>query len=162
MSLVERPRTTSSSTAETAGTGRWTDGAAVRDRLRAVGSPPGRVANASPRGVADALRVLGRCGEIEYEGASDGMGWDENGDLRPGQIGIWRFTGDERIEEVEAVPFIDLAEYLGVKARCLTTRACPDRYRLAVVPAASPAITCAISSPMRSAAASMSRSARCA
>ena len=33
------------------------------------------------------------------------MDWDGNGDLRRGHIGIWRLTEDERIEEVEAVPF---------------------------------------------------------
>ena len=33
------------------------------------------------------------------------MDWDGNGDLRRGHIGIWRFTGDEWIEDVEAVPF---------------------------------------------------------
>ena len=33
------------------------------------------------------------------------MDWDGNGDLRRGHIGIWRFTEDERIEEVRAVAF---------------------------------------------------------
>ena len=81
------------------------DGAAIRDRLRAVGGGPGRVVTAGPRGVADALRILAGGGEIDYEGASGSMDWDGNGDLRRGHIGIWRFTGDERIEDVEAVPF---------------------------------------------------------
>ena len=44
-------------------------------------------------------------GAIDYEGASGSVDWDGNGDLRRGHIGIWRFTEDERIEEVEAVPF---------------------------------------------------------
>ena len=81
------------------------DGAAIRDRLRAVGSSPGTVVNAGPSGVADALRILADGGEIDYEGASGSMDWDENGDLRRGHIGIWRFTEDERIEEVRAVAF---------------------------------------------------------
>ena len=34
------------------------DGAAIRDRLRAVGSSPGTLVNAGPSGVADALRIL--------------------------------------------------------------------------------------------------------
>ena len=80
-------------------------GAAIRDRLRAVGSSPGTVVNAGPRGVADALRILADGGEIDYEGASGSMDWDAHGDLRRGHIGIWRFTGDERIEEVRAVAF---------------------------------------------------------
>ena len=61
--------------------------------------------NSCPRGVARALRILAGGGEIDYEGASSSMDWDANGDLRRGHIGIWRFTGDERIEEVGAVPF---------------------------------------------------------
>ena len=81
------------------------DGAAIRDRLRAVGGAPGTVAMAGPKGVAAALGILARGGEIDYEGASGGMDWDENGDLRRGHIGIWRFTADERIEDVGAVPF---------------------------------------------------------
>ncbi len=82
-----------------------TGGAAIRDRLRAVGSSPGAVVTAGPKGIADALRILADGGEIDYEGASGSMDWDQNGDLRRGHIGIWRFTGDERIEEVRAVAF---------------------------------------------------------
>ena len=81
------------------------DGAAIRDRLRAVGGGPGMVVTAGPRGIADALHILVQGGEIDYEGASGSMDWDENGDLRRGHIGIWRFTEDERVEDVVAVPF---------------------------------------------------------
>ena len=81
------------------------DGDAIRDRLRAVGSSPGVVVSAGPSGVADALRILAAGGEIDYEGASGSMEWDGNGDLRRGHIGVWRFTEDERIEEVRAVAF---------------------------------------------------------
>ena len=81
------------------------DGAAIRDRLRAVGGGPGTVVTAGRQGIADALRILAQGGEIDYEGASGSMDWDENGDLSRGHIGIWRFTEDERIEDVVAVPF---------------------------------------------------------
>ena len=60
---------------------------------------------AGPAGIADALRILAGGGVIDCEGASGSMDWDGNGDLPRGHIGIWRFTEDERIEEVEAVPF---------------------------------------------------------
>ena len=82
-------------------------GAAIRDRLRAVGSSPGAVVTAGPKGIADALRILADGGEVDYEGASGSMDWDGNGDLHRGHIGIWRFTADERIEEVQAVAFGD-------------------------------------------------------
>ena len=81
------------------------DGAAIRDQLRPIGSLPGKVVTAGPQGVSAALRILADGGEIDYEGASGSMDWDVNGDLRSGHIGIWRFTADERIEEVESVAF---------------------------------------------------------
>ncbi len=81
------------------------DGAAIRDRLRAVGDGPGEVVIAGPEGVAAALRILAEGGEVDYEGAAVTLDWDENGDLRRGYIGIWRFTEDERIEELDAVSF---------------------------------------------------------
>ena len=81
------------------------NGTAMRDRLRAIGSAPGEVVIAGPEGIASALRILSEDGEIDYEGASATMDWDDNGDLRRGHIGIWRFTEDETIEELETVPF---------------------------------------------------------
>ena len=81
------------------------EGTAIRDRLRAIGSSPGTVIIAGAEGVAAALRVLAEGGEIDYEGAATTLDWDEYGDLRRGHIGVWRFTADERIEEVETVPF---------------------------------------------------------
>ncbi len=81
------------------------DVAAIRDRLRSVGSAPGERALAGPEGVAEALRIVRDGGEVDYEGASSTLDWDENGDLVRGHVGVWRFTADERIEEVEAVPF---------------------------------------------------------
>lgn len=88
--------------AEAAGS---TGGTAIRDHLRTVGSGPGTVVTAGPRGVAEALRILSAGGEVDYEGAANSVDWDENGDLRRGHIGIWRFTGDERVEDVRAVTF---------------------------------------------------------
>ncbi len=88
--------------AEAAGTA---DGAAIRDRLRSVGSAPGERALAGPEGVAEALRIVRESGEVDYEGASSTLDWDENGDLVRGHVGVWRYTADERIEDVEAVPF---------------------------------------------------------
>ena len=81
------------------------DGTAISGRLRAVGGGPGEVVIAGPEGVAAALRILAEGGEVDYEGASATLDWDENGDLRRGHIGIWRFTEDEQIEELDAVPF---------------------------------------------------------
>lgn len=81
------------------------EGAAIRDELRAIGSGPGTVALAEAASVAAALRALAEGGDVDYEGAATTLDWDENGDLRRGHVGVWRFTADERIEEVETVPF---------------------------------------------------------
>ena len=81
------------------------DGAAVRDRLRAVGSGPGVVVTAGVESIAAGLQVLAKGGDVDYDGAATTLDWDENGDLQRGHIGVWRFTADEGIEEVEVVPF---------------------------------------------------------
>ncbi|MCY4436908.1 MAG: ABC transporter substrate-binding protein [Chloroflexi bacterium] len=81
------------------------DGAAIRDRLRAIGSGPGVVVTAGVESIAAGLQVLAEGGDIDYDGAATTLDWDENGDLQRGHIGIWRFTADEGIEEVEVVPF---------------------------------------------------------
>ena len=81
------------------------DGAAIRDQLRAIGAAPGEVVIAGPEGVARALEVLAGGGEVDYDGAAVSLDWDANGDLLRGHIGIWRFTEDERIEDLEAVSF---------------------------------------------------------
>ena len=60
---------------------------------------------AGPGGVANAVRILAKDGEVDCEVTSGSMDWDENGDLRRGHIGIWRFTEHERVEDVIAVPF---------------------------------------------------------
>ena len=81
------------------------DGTAIRDQLRAIGAAPGETVIAGPEGVARALERLAAGGEVDYEGASVSLDWDEHGDLTRGHIGIWRFTRDERIEDLDAVAY---------------------------------------------------------
>ena len=81
------------------------DGAAIRGRLRSIGSGPGAVIAPTAAGVAEALRILGEGGAVDYEGAATTMDWDANGDLRSGHIGVWRFTDDGRIEDLYSVHF---------------------------------------------------------
>ncbi len=81
------------------------DGAAIRDRLRDIGGPPGEVVLGTAAGVAEALRLLADGREVDYEGVASSLDWDGNGDLRRGHIEVWRFTPDGRIETVETVLF---------------------------------------------------------
>ncbi len=81
------------------------DGAAIRDHLRVVAGPPGRSVLGTPTGVAEGLSLLVQGQEIDFDGAASTLDWDENGDLRRGHIGTWRFTSDERIEELDTVAY---------------------------------------------------------
>ncbi|MDE2841691.1 MAG: ABC transporter substrate-binding protein [Chloroflexota bacterium] len=80
-------------------------GAAIRDHLRSIGNESGVVVIAGVESIAAGLQVLAEGGEVNYEGAATSLDWDEHGDLRRGHIGVWRFTADEGIEEVEVIPF---------------------------------------------------------
>ena len=81
------------------------DGAVIRDRLRVVAGPPGRTVPGTAAGIADGLSLLAEGQEIDYDGAASTLDWDENGDLRRGHIGTWRFTSDGRIEELDTVSY---------------------------------------------------------
>ena len=73
--------------------------------MRAIGAAPGSLVIAEPASIADGLRVLEEGGEVDYEGAATTLDWDENGDLLRGYVGVWRFTEDERIEDLNSMPF---------------------------------------------------------
>ena len=79
------------------------EGAAIRDRLREISGPPGRAVPGTAEGAADALSMLAEGRDIDFDGAANTLDWDENGDLLRGHIGTWRFTSDERIEELDSV-----------------------------------------------------------
>ncbi len=81
------------------------DGAAIRDHLREIGSPPGQVVEGTPEGISNALELLRNGEKIDYEGAAVSSDWDANGDLSRGYIGVWRFTPDADIEDVKIIPF---------------------------------------------------------
>ena len=81
------------------------DGAEIRDQLRSIGVAPGQSVIAGPDGISQALKELAQGGKVIYYGASGTLDWDANGDLRQGHIGIWRFTAEGQIEDVETVPY---------------------------------------------------------
>ncbi len=81
------------------------DGAEIRDQLRSIGVAPGQSVIAGPDGISEALKELAQGGKVIYDGASGTLDWDANGDLRQGHIGIWRFTADGQIEDLESVPY---------------------------------------------------------
>ena len=80
-------------------------GLSIRDELRGVGSAPGERVLPGLEGVAQALGTIRDGGDVDYEGAANSIDWDANGDLERGYIGIWRFTREDKIEDVESIPY---------------------------------------------------------
>ncbi len=81
------------------------EGSAIRDALRGIGSAPGEQVLPGVEGIARALSIIRDGGEVDYEGGSVSMDWDEYGDLRRGYLGIWRFTADGDIEDVNVIAY---------------------------------------------------------
>ena len=67
---------------------------AIRDALRSIANPPGEVVGPGVAGIGRALAVIAEGGDINYEGASGAVDFDENGDVF-GPIEIWEITGGE-------------------------------------------------------------------
>ncbi len=86
--------------AQAAGT---VEGAAIRDHLREIATAPGRTVLSTKGGVSEGLGQLAKGRQINFDGAANALDWDANGDLVRGHVGTWRFTADERIEELETV-----------------------------------------------------------
>lgn len=68
------------------------DRVAIRDSLRAVANPPGE--QVGPGEFAKALELIEAGEEIDYEGASGSVNFDDAGDV-PGTFGEWAFEGGE-------------------------------------------------------------------
>ena len=81
------------------------DGLKIRDNLRAVGAAPGElVVGADIASLRDGLETLAGGGDVDYEGASVSLDFDECGDIGKGFMTIWRYT-DAGIEELGVVPY---------------------------------------------------------
>ena len=80
-----------------------TDGAAMRDQLRAVTGAGGAIVEAGPAGVAAALRALRNGEDVNYEGAAASLDWNAAGDLVRGRIGVWQFA-DGGIRDLSSEP----------------------------------------------------------
>lgn len=73
-----------------------TDSVAIRDQLRAVANPPGE--QVGPGEFEKAAKLLEEGKEIDYEGASGSVNFDDNGDV-PGTFGEWTFKDGEVVTE---------------------------------------------------------------
>ena len=78
------------------------DGAAIRDALREVGGGPGQKVTQDPGSIKSGLGTLSDGMGVDYDGAVS-LDWDANGDLRRGHIGVWRFTAEGTVEDVDVI-----------------------------------------------------------
>jgi len=85
-----------------------TDSTAIRDALREIANPPGETINPGEEGWAAALEALEAGEDIDYDGASSAVNWDENGDILVGAIEIWKIENGAIV--VEDTRPIDLSE----------------------------------------------------
>ena len=74
--------------------GTTTDSVAIRDALRDVANPPGDVVGPGAGGIQKALLLIAEGKDINYEGASGPVDFDEHGDVS-GPIEIWTVEGNE-------------------------------------------------------------------
>ena len=74
--------------AQAAGTN--TDSAAIRDSLRDVANAPGTAYGPGEDDIIGAMAAIADGDDIDYQGASGSVDFDENGDITFGAIEIWR------------------------------------------------------------------------
>ncbi len=89
--------------AEAAGS---SDGTAIRDQLRRIGSSPGLVVIPDTASLSAGLSAASRGDDLDYQGAAGTLEWDERGDSTHGYIGIWKFTEDGSIIDLEVFEFV--------------------------------------------------------
>jgi len=85
-----------------------TDPTAIRDALRDVANTPGTVAGPGADGVAAALEAVRAGTDIDYQGASGSVEFDENGDILVGAIEIWRVDAASQTLVTERRVQVDL------------------------------------------------------
>ncbi len=73
------------------------DGPSIRDAIRDVANPPGE--KVSIMDMKKALDLLKEGKDIDYEGVSGSVNFDENGDVTGGSYGIWKIEDGKIVDE---------------------------------------------------------------
>jgi len=81
------------------------DGGAIRDRLRGIGSAPGLVVIPRVDSLAAGLAALREGTDIDYQGAAGTPDWHAQGDSTRGYIGVWAFAEDGAIVDLEVFAY---------------------------------------------------------
>ena len=70
---------------------RSADGAAIRDSLNVIATPPGRRVPATSDGMASALMAIQDGEDIDLDGEASTLDWDDRGELVSHTMGVWQF-----------------------------------------------------------------------
>ena len=70
------------------------DSKAIRNALREVATGPGTEVTGDPEGIKEALKLISDGKDIDYEGVTGSMEFNESGDVN-GTIEIWKIEGGE-------------------------------------------------------------------
>lgn len=84
------------------------DSTAIRDNLRDVSNSPGTVYGPSEEDIIAAVGALAAGEQMDYQGASGLVDFDENGDVTFGAIEIWRVDAESEALVVERRVSVDL------------------------------------------------------
>ncbi len=90
-------------TALAAVAGQAVDSLSIRDNLISVANPPGTVIGPGPGEFERAIGILEAGGEIDYEGASSRVNFDQVGDVGS-SFEVWQVTPDYEILQIDLIP----------------------------------------------------------
>ena len=75
------------------------EGAALRDALVSVASPPGLAVLPGAAGIEGGLEAVRDGNDVNYEGAATTLDWNADGDVTNGHVGIWAYVGGAIVEQ---------------------------------------------------------------
>jgi ABC-type branched-subunit amino acid transport system substrate-binding protein len=81
------------------------EGPSVREQMRPTANPDGETV--TPEGLVDGVEMAADGEEIEYQGASSNVDFDDNGDMRAVNYAVYQYTEDDQIEEIDRIEFED-------------------------------------------------------
>lgn len=79
------------------------EGPAVRDQMRPVANPGGE--EITPESLVDGVEMAAEREEIQYQGASSNVVFDENGDMSSVNYAVYQYTADGAVENVDQIEF---------------------------------------------------------
>jgi ABC-type branched-subunit amino acid transport system substrate-binding protein len=83
--------------------GAQNSGQRIRDNMQAVANPPGQ--QVGPDNLADALTMAANGDEINYQGASSSVSFDNNGDVTTAAYEIFTFTEGGQLRQQDVIEF---------------------------------------------------------